>query len=118
MRLTDIAPYSGYDPPVYHRYLEYVGANDENKSGKSDKYWEVAVFANRAATGAVCDLFLVVRRWGKYGTKGTIKPEEQWSEWSAIEHAREMKAKKRAKGYTKEIDVITRLGMKFDEDAA
>jgi hypothetical protein len=37
MKLTDIEPYSGMGDPIYHKYLEYVGENDLNKSGKSNK---------------------------------------------------------------------------------
>lgn len=116
MKLTEIEPYSGYGKPVYHRYLEYVGANDENQSGKSDKFWEVAVFqqvdrANR---------WVVVRRWGRYGKKGQIKVAGPYgTEWSATGEAQAFEAKKRVKGYTREIDVITRLGMRVEEgDAA
>lgn len=110
MKLTDIDPYSGYGDPIYHAYMEYVGPNDKNAGGKSNKYWEVAVFANPAfkePRGG--QRYLVVRRWGKYGAKGQTKVEERWSEWSATDYARELKHKKREKGYTKEIDVITRL---------
>ncbi len=116
-KLTDIEPFSDYGEPGYHAYLEYVGANDKNTSGKSNKFWEVAVFHNpnyKEPRGGLP--FLVVRRWGKYGAKGQIKVEHSWNESAAIHHALKMKAKKREKGYTKEIDVITRLSTLVTEE--
>lgn len=97
---------------VYHRYLEFVGPNADNASGKSDKFYEVAVV--KRADGK----FVVVRRWGKYGTKGQTKEEVCSDKWAAKAKARDLKSKKRAKGYTKEIDVITRLGTLVNGDAA
>jgi predicted DNA-binding WGR domain protein len=98
--------------PIYFVRLEYVGENSANVSNKSDKFWEVAVFPTDDGR------FTVVRRWGKFGARGQIKPETAWSKHGAKRKARDMKAKKREKGYTKEIDVITRLGMLGDEEAA
>jgi len=114
VKLTDISPYDGRPEPIYHRYLEYLGPNAENVSGQSDKFWEVAVL--RCGDGK----FEVVRRWGKYGAKGRIKPEVRRGKSSAISYARRMKNEKRDKGYTREIDVITRMGSLLDdeEDAA
>jgi predicted DNA-binding WGR domain protein len=111
VRITDLEPYNDYEAPLYRRYLEYVGVNYKNKSGKSDKFWEVAVFKRDSA-------YVVVRRWGKYGKKGQVKEGRCWSKHAAKRKARELKHKKREEGYTKEIDVITRLGMKGAEDAA
>lgn len=113
MKLTDIEPYNGYGEPLYHRYLEFVGANYQNQSGRSDKFWEVAVFKVDKLD------YLVVRRWGKYGKRGQIKGERfAWRD-AAKSKARKLKAKKRKAGYTKEIDIVTRLGMQVgEEDAA
>jgi len=55
-----------YGAPVYHKYLEYLGPNEDNVSGKSDKFWEVAVFRVR-------DWHVVITRWGKFGSKGQTK---------------------------------------------
>jgi predicted DNA-binding WGR domain protein len=109
MKLTDIAPYNELGKPILHVYLEFVGTNDKNVSGKSNKFWEAAVFARGAR-------FVFVRRWGKYGKKGQLKEQEHYSTWSAQDALLEVKQKKRAKGYTKEIDVITRLGTLVEGD--
>ena len=109
MKITDIAPYSELGQPLAHRYLEFVGANDKNVSGKSNKFWEVAIFKKGGA-------WIVVRRWGKYGAKGQIKEEAFYSMWSAEEVMGDVARKKHDKGYTREIDVITRLGTLIEED--
>jgi len=114
VKITDIEPYDGYGDPIYHRYLEFVGTNLANKSGVSDKFWEIAVFKVDKLK------YVVARRWGKYGKKGQKPKEEQFS-WRdpAKRHARKLKAKKRKDGYTKEIDIVTRLGLQVgEEDAA
>lgn len=111
MKITDISPYDTWPEPVYHRYLEYLGPNEENKSGHSDKFWEVAIFRHDGR-------WKVIRRWGRYGKKGQIKAEIRHSRFSAKKHVRELKSKKRDKGYTKEIDVITRMGSLLDEEEA
>jgi predicted DNA-binding WGR domain protein len=109
MKITDIEPYSDLKDPILHKYLEFVGSNDKNVSGKSNKFWEIAVFKYGAQ-------FKVVRRWGKYGAKGQIKEEVCYSKWSAEDTALAHARKKRDKGYTKEIDIITRLGTLVEED--
>jgi predicted DNA-binding WGR domain protein len=97
---------------VYHKYLEFVGANADNASGKSNKFWEIAVIKQGGK-------FTVVRRWGKYGTKGQTKDGESfYDKYTAKSHAKAHQRKKRDKGYTKEIDVITRLGTLVNGDAA
>ena len=97
---------------IYHRYFEFVGPNAANASGKSNKFWEIAVLKLNGK-------YTVVRRWGKYGSKGQTKEESFGSDkWTATSHAQQVQAKKKDKGYTKEVDVITRLGTLVDGDAA
>lgn len=109
MKITDIAPYTELGEPDLHVYLEFVGTNYDNVSGKSNKFWEGAVFKRGSE-------FLFVRRWGKYGKKGQLKEQTFYSVWSARDALYELKRKKRDKGYTKEIDVITRLGTLVEGD--
>ena len=111
MKLTDISPYDAWPEPVYHRYLEFLGPNRDNKSGQSNKFWEVAVFKHDGR-------WRVVRRWGKYGKKGQSKVQKTYNKHAAIKHAREMKHKKRDEGYEHEIDVITRMGSLLDDEEA
>ena len=109
MKLTDVAPYSELGKPTLHKYVEFVGANDKNVSGKSNKFWEAAVFKK----GGV---FLMVRRWGKYASKGQVKEQTFYSAYSAENALWDVFYKKRDKGYTKEIDVITRLGSLIEDN--
>lgn len=97
------------DDPEYFIHLEFVGANSANVSGKSNKFWQVGVFA-------VGSRFVAVRRWGKYGTNGQCKAERETSRWSAMNFAEANEQKKRDKGYSKEVDIITRLATLVDED--
>jgi predicted DNA-binding WGR domain protein len=109
MKITDIEPYSDLKEPILHKYLEYVGSNHKNVSGKSNKFWEVAIFKKGGG-------YMLVRRWGKYGSKGQLKEEFFSSKWTA-ENAAEVHAdKKRDKGYTKEVDIVARLATLVDED--
>ena len=98
-----------YGAPVYHKYLEYLGPNEDNVSGKSDKFWEVAVF--RVPGG-----FDVITRWGKFGSKGQSKRSFTRSKYTAGDSAATQARKKRAKGYTREVDVITRMGALLGDD--
>ncbi len=107
MKITNIEPYDSYGKPVYHRYLEFVGPNYENQSLKSNKFWEVAVFADGTK-------YVVATRWGKFGAKGQTKTKVCWGQWTAEESALTQAQKKRDKGYGHEIDVITRLGATLD----
>jgi predicted DNA-binding WGR domain protein len=109
MKLTDIAPYNELGAPVKHVYLEFVGANDKNISGKSNKFWEAAVFEQPVG-------FVFVVRFGAYGKRGTIKEKPIYSRRAAKDAFKKKRSEKWDKGYTKEIDVITRLGT-LTEDA-
>jgi predicted DNA-binding WGR domain protein len=109
MKLTDLDPYDGFPAPLKHIYLEFVGANDNNVSGKSNKFWEGAVFKLAPKR------FVFVRRWGKYGSKGQIKEQMCYSEWRAEDALNDVARKKRDKGYTREVDIITRLSTLVDD---
>ena len=109
MKLTDIEPYSDLKEPILHKYLEFVGSNDKNVSGKSNKFWEIAIFKYGST-------YKVVRRWGKYGAKGQIKEEVFHGKWSAENAAETHAMKKRDKGYTKEVDIVTRLATLVDDE--
>lgn len=98
------------DDPEYFIHLEFVGANSDNKSGKSNKFWQVGVFA------VGNHRYVAVRRWGKYGTNGQCKAQSQTPRWTAINFAEDNEQKKRDKGYTKEVDIITRLATIVDEE--
>jgi predicted DNA-binding WGR domain protein len=95
---------------ILHERLEWLGANFENKSGKSDKFYEITVTTNGGR------LFTETRRWGKYGTKGG-KPKviEHYSEWSALDSAQTKLAKQRDKGYTKPVAPLKRLASLMDD---
>ena len=111
--LREIEPYNEMGEPVLHTYLEYLGPNEDNASGRSNKFWEVAVLHD-----AKQGVYLVVRRWGRYGSKGQVKPEKSYSRSAAKRKARGYAKKKREKGYTREVDVITRLGLLTEPEAA
>ena len=108
MKITDLDKYADAGEPIYHRYLEFLGPNEKNVGGKSNKFWEVAIFKRGSA-------FIMVCRWGKYGAKGQSNEKIFYSEWSAENAAWEKAQKKRDKGYGHEIDVITRLGATLDD---
>lgn len=109
MKLTDIEPYNASGDPIKHVYLEFVGENDENVSGKSNKFWEGAIFERDQG-------YVLVRRWGKYGKKGQVKEQFFYGRYEAKQELRKLKHKKRDKGYTKEVDLITRLGLLVEDD--
>lgn len=110
MKLTEIAPFDSYGTPTKHVYLEYVGANESNVSGKSNKFWEGAVFKRGSK-------FIFVRRWGKYGAKGQTKEKVFHSEWRAEDELNHVARSKRDKGYTREVDVVTRLSTLVEDDS-
>ncbi len=112
--LRDIAPYNEMGEPLAHVYLEYLGPNDKNASGQSNKYWECAVFVDKSTKDTS---YLIVRRWGRYGSKGQTKVERDYSNRYAVELCHGYAREKRGKGYTKEIDVVTRLGLLVKGDA-
>ena len=61
--------------------LEFYGYNAENKSGHSEKFWQLE------GNGAT-----VTRRWGRFGTKGQTKADNLYD---ALNKA----VKKMTKGY-------------------
>ena len=94
---------------VLHERLEWLGANHDNASGKSDKFYEVTVDHN--------DLYFTeTRRWGRFGAKGQTKVLQHYGEYSALESARKILAKKRDKGYTKPVAPLTRLASVLDDE--
>jgi predicted DNA-binding WGR domain protein len=95
---------------LLHERLEWYGANAGNKSGKSDKFWDITVSTNGGNT------FTVTRWYGRYGTKGQRKVKEHWSELAALSEARSLIRKKRDKGYTSPVAPLTRLASVADED--
>lgn len=106
-KLTDLPAYVDLGEPAFHKYLEYLGPNVDNVSGKSNKFWEVAVFKRDGR-------HVVVTRWGKFGAKGQTKEKVHYGLYDAEASARQQARKKRDKGYTREVDVITRLGATLD----
>lgn len=107
--LTDLYPADTYGEPAYHVYLEYMGDNEKNLSGKSNKFWECIVVQSQGGG------YITVRRWGRYGSKGQSTFRRFFRLGAARDFAREHAAKKRAKGYTREIDVVTRMGAVLED---
>lgn len=94
--------------PVKHVYLEYVG--ETAKGNKSNKFWEAAVFEKPIG-------LVFVVRFGRYGKRGTIKEKLFNSRYAAKAAFKKKRSEKWDKGYTKEIDVITRLGTLTEDDS-
>jgi predicted DNA-binding WGR domain protein len=92
--------------------LEYVGPNEANASGRSSKFWQAEVY--RSNGGAV-----FVRRWGKilaWGDEDRQPKRERYPTIAAAQCAAlKMVEKKRKKGYTLEVDVVTLIGMLAEE---
>lgn len=110
MKLTDIAPYDSMGDPIKHVYLEYVGPNDSNVSKKSNKFWEGAVFERD-------NQFVFVYRFGAYGKRGRVEEKVFPSRYAAKRAWRTKRDEKRdKKGYTKEIDVVTRLSTLIEDE--
>lgn len=86
--------------PSYSCRLEYVGPNGENQSGKSAKFWQIEVHGSR-----------VVRRWGRIGTSGQSDEKVYAGDYYALAEAKAQVRAKRMKGYTKEVDIITLIGV-------
>lgn len=94
---------------LYQDRVEWLGANHANQSGKSDKFYEVTV-------AQVGERFVELRRWGRYGAKGQTKTLTHYSEYSATQSAKAQIEKKRAKGYTRPVDALSRLASVMDDD--
>ena len=88
-------------PAIYMARVEYLG-------GKSDKFYEMSVYAD--ANGG----FIEKRRWGRYGAKGQTKIVYHHSEWYATQSAQTQVSAKLNKGYTRPIAPLTRLATAMD----
>ena len=96
--------------PVFQDRVEWLGANYNNASMASDKFYEVRVYA--IPNGRT---FYEERRWGKYGAKGQTKTVEHFSEWRAVESAKKQIKSKLNKGYTRPINALTRLATAMED---
>jgi len=85
--------------PDFKMRLEFVGANAQNQSGESMKFWQAEVWGST-----------FVRRWGKIGTRGQTMREDFASPQHAQQAARKMAIEKQRKGYTLEVDIISLIG--------
>jgi predicted DNA-binding WGR domain protein len=56
-------PDAAHAGAVWKAHLEFIGTNLDNKSGQSEKFWEIV------GKG----LGMVTVRWGKVGSKGTTQ---------------------------------------------
>ena len=96
-------------PSIYSARVEWLGANYDNASRKSDKFYEIVVTAT--ANGR----FIEKRRWGKYGATGQTKIINHYSEWDALQSARKQIESKVKKGYTKPVAPLTRLATAMED---
>lgn len=87
---------------LFFERLEWLGSNHANKSGQSDKFYEITISKEDGR-------FVETRRWGRFGAKGQTKVLRHWGEWSALDSARMQLRKKRKKGYTKPVAPLKRL---------
>ena len=95
---------------IFNERLEMLAFNPKNKSGKSNKFYQIVVEGRNDLS-----VYNETRRWGKYGTKGQVKIITHYGEWSALSSARSMIAKKKSKGYTKPIAALVRLATAMDD---
>jgi predicted DNA-binding WGR domain protein len=96
--------------PIFFERIEWFGPNDDNKGGKSDKFYEAEVrYLGR------CE-FLLIKRWGKTGTKGQTREKTFRFCRDAERAAQAVIAKKRAKGYTNPVSIVDRLASLVEED--
>jgi len=93
---------------IFQERLEFLGSNYKNASGRSDKFYECFVTVYRGRC-------IVQRRWGRFGAKGQSKEERYYSEYTALEKARELLAKKREKGYTSPVAPLKRIASVLDD---
>lgn len=87
-----LSDFEGQEPSVSFD-LEYF-----DKSENVNKFWRIRVF------GCV-----VVRHWGRHGTKGQQMAEHYGWEREARSAARHLASEKQAKGYTAEVSVLDRF---------
>jgi len=97
------------EAPKFKIRLEFVGPNENNASGKSSKYWQAETYERSNGRG------IFVRRWGKILSWGDEYRAPMREEFSTVAEARraamKMVEKKRKKGYTLEVDVVTLIGL-------
>lgn len=91
--------------PDWKCRLEFVGPNPKNLSGKSRKFWQAEVWGRT-----------FVRRFGPIGKQGQTMQETFGSSYEAKAAALKMANKKRADGYTNEVDIVTLIGSLFNGD--
>ena len=99
---------------VYQTTVEYLGTNSKNKSGKSNKFYEVTIYEHRPTQQG--KQFSIVSRWGKYGTTGRREKNASFFglDW-AIATANGFINKKRKKGYTDPVNALTRLATAMED---
>lgn len=73
-----------------------------DKSENHNKFWHIRVYGT-----------IVVRHWGRHGTKGQQMAEDHYDTYSARLAARNLLNEKRAKGYTAEASVLDRFARDF-----
>jgi predicted DNA-binding WGR domain protein len=97
--------------------VEWLGANHANKSGKSDKFYEITITPETEQQWGDGWWWRVVARYGKFGTKGQTKDYGiHHSQNTARYVARRILDKKLAKGYTEPVDALTRLARVMEDD--
>ena len=94
-----------YQETTFFQRLEMLASNPNNKSGKSDKFYEVSV-----------DGLIETRRWGRYGTDGQTRILPSCCAKHAIERAKKQIEAKRLKGYTDPVAPLTRLAHAIEEE--
>jgi predicted DNA-binding WGR domain protein len=93
---------------IFRDRVEWLGKNHGNASGKSDKFYEIVIVPQNGT-------YVETRRWGRFGANGQTKVLTHYSEWRAIQSAKGQISKKRAKGYTRCVDALTRLASVMDD---
>jgi len=97
------------DNAIFHERVEWLGRNYENKSSKSDKFYEITIESNGGRT------YTETRRWGRWGTTGQTKEIPHRLLHRAISSARDQLSKKRDKGYTNVVAPLKRLASAMDD---
>jgi predicted DNA-binding WGR domain protein len=96
--------------PLFFERVEYLGANHDNHSGQSDKFYEIRV--DTTNTGE----YVETRKWGKFGANGQTKAIRHYSAAMAIRSAKKQLKKKAKKGYTKPIGGLHRLATAAEDE--
>lgn len=87
-----MADFDGQEPS-YQAKLEFF-----DKTANHNKFWRVSVYGH-----------VVVRHWGRHGTKGQQMAENKSWDREAISYARDLTSEKRSKGYEDEKSVLDRF---------